>query len=104
MLAKAQIELYLGRADDALELVDASWRELTTSLLMRVQVLRLEALFLRARARLAAAAQSPQNDRLAVMAEADAKKIEAEHMVWSDPLAHLVRSGVAHVQAASTTR
>jgi eukaryotic-like serine/threonine-protein kinase len=98
MLAKAQIELYLNRAEDALELVNASWRELTTSLLMRVQVLRLEAFFLRARARLAAAAQSPQPHRLAVMAEADAKKIEAEHMTWSDPLAYLVRSGVAHVQ------
>jgi len=99
LLAKAQIELYLGRAEDALELVNASWRELTKSLLMRVQVLRIEAYFLRGRARVGSAARSRLNARLAVLAEADAKKIEAEHMVWSDPLAHLIRSGIAHVQA-----
>ncbi len=98
LLAKAQIELYLGRAEDALEVVESSWRELTGSLLMRVQVLRLEAYFLRARARLALATQSRQNQRLIALAEADARRIESDHMFWSDPLSHLLRGGIAHLQ------
>ncbi|HXW06829.1 MAG TPA: protein kinase [Vicinamibacterales bacterium] len=97
LLASVQIELYLGRGEDAQQLVEGKWRELSHSLLMRVQVLRIEARFLRARARLSVAAGDDGRRQLA-LAAADARAIAAERTFWSEPLAGLVHGLVEAVQ------
>ena len=102
LLAEAQIELYAGHATDALRIVELLWRDLSRSLLMRVQVLRIEAHFLRARTRLAVAAQKSDR-RLIAAAERDAKAIAAEGMFWAAPLADLLRAGAASLRGQEDT-
>jgi hypothetical protein len=64
-----------------------------------VQLTKLEALHLRARAALLLATQRPAQRRsLVKFALADAAKIEKEDMPWSNPLAALVRAGAAMVE------
>ena len=64
-------------------------------MLLRTQVLRIEATYLRARAVLATALIDRDRDKLA-QAEKLARKIEKENMAWAKPLAVVVRSAVAH--------
>ncbi|MBI5479227.1 MAG: AAA family ATPase [Deltaproteobacteria bacterium] len=94
--AEIQLELYerAGRAAQAM--VMRGWGALKRTLLLRVQTVRIEAWHLRARAALAAAAESPdERTRLLHEAERDAKRIFKEKMPWSNPLAELVLGGVA---------
>jgi hypothetical protein len=94
LLAQANIELYNGNGPAAYQLVDAKWQELRRSLLLRIQVLRLEAFFLKARTILA----SSEADRQLQVAEALATRIAREKMHWSDPLALLIHSGIANLR------
>jgi hypothetical protein len=96
MLAEAQAELYSKRGNAALAIVEERWPALDGSLLLMCQLTELEALHLRARASLSAAVESP-NRRAALHAsvERDAKKMLAEKMPWSTPLAHLLLATVA---------
>ena len=55
LLAQAQIELYTGDADVAWKHIVGQWPALENSMLLRTQVLRIEATYLRARAFLATA-------------------------------------------------
>ncbi|HEY7955354.1 MAG TPA: serine/threonine-protein kinase PknK, partial [Polyangia bacterium] len=100
LLAHAQIDLYLGDGGRALERLDAEWRALSKSLYLRIQNVRIEALHLRARARLAAACDEKRadRDRLLAAASSDARRIARERMPWSDPLARLVEAGVAQAR------
>jgi hypothetical protein len=77
--------------------VQEAWRTMSRSLLLRVQFLRIEALWLRARAALAAsgATTSRERKRYWAQAEGDGKRIARERMRWSTPIAELVRAGVA---------
>jgi len=63
-------------------------------MLLRVQSVRIEATHLRARLALASAAWSDRERRLKT-AEKLAQKLMDERMAWSDPLAALIRAGVA---------
>jgi len=92
--ALVQIELYTGDADVAWKHIVGQWGALENSMLLRTQVLRIEATYLRARAALATAAQSDDRDRLRI-AEKLAGKIEKEKMSWAQPLVNLVRAAVA---------
>ena len=56
MHALAQIELYTGDAEVAWKHIQGQWKALEQSMLLRIQVLRIEAMHLRARAALASAA------------------------------------------------
>lgn len=95
LLSHAQIDLYTGLGDQALRRVEALWPVLERHQLLRVQIIRTEMLFLRARASLAVAARSPSAAGWLARAAADARRIERERMTWSRPLAGMVRAGVA---------
>ena len=106
LLALAQIDLYLGDGRAALERVDATWNRLASAFLFRVQSVRLDALFLRARAALACASGDHEATRLR-RAVKDAKRILAEGATWAAPLARLILAAVdareGHVARAMIT-
>jgi len=93
--ALVQNELYTGDVEVAWKHVEGQWPDLKHSMLLRFQVLRIEALHLRARAALASGVAAGDVERLH-FAEKLARKIEKEKMDWAMPLAALVRGAVAH--------
>jgi hypothetical protein len=97
LLAETQIDLYQGEGVRALDRMHDAWPQLKASLLLQVQLTRLEAWHLRARAALRAAEVATGSTRTDLLeaAERDAGRIERERMPWSDPLAALLRAGVA---------
>ena len=92
LLARTQIELYAGRAEAAWNLVESGWPELRRSMLLRVQVVRVEANYLRARCALAA--KKPGADRLAA-------SLAGEGVAWAEPLAEVIRAGCANTDRPS---
>ncbi|MSP60181.1 MAG: serine/threonine-protein kinase PknK [Myxococcales bacterium] len=101
-----QADLYEGEPASAWRRVQAAWPKLPASHLLRLQLLRVDIHQLRARAALALAAAQPSGavrapwDRasLCALAEADATKVAGERMKWSEPLAALLRAGVARLR------
>jgi serine/threonine protein kinase len=100
LLSLAQTDLYCGNARAALTRIDERWKPLERAYLLRVQQILLFMLQLRARAELAVAnsVRDPERERLLRAAERDARRIERERMPWTDPMAALVRAGVARLR------
>jgi serine/threonine protein kinase/tetratricopeptide (TPR) repeat protein len=98
--ALVQNELYTGDVEVAWKHIEGQWKELESSMLLRFQVLRIEALHLRARAALASAAVGGAPERL-LLAEKYARKIEREDMLWARPFVALVRGAIAHQRSQS---
>jgi tRNA A-37 threonylcarbamoyl transferase component Bud32 len=99
LLALAQIELYSGNGLVAWKQVSSQWPALSSSMILRVQIIRIEALHLRARCALAAAASGAADaQRLIAVAERLATQISKEGMKWADPLAALLQAGVAFLR------
>ena len=94
MLALAQNELYTGDAEVAWKHISGQWPGLKRSMLLRFQVLRIEAMHLWARAALATATVEGDTEKLR-FAEKLASNIEAEKMAWGKPFAYLIRAAVA---------
>lgn len=65
-------------------------------MLMRIQILRIEAMHLKARAALGSAAASNEPARRLKAAEALAQKMAQERVAWATPFVSLVRAGIAH--------
>jgi serine/threonine protein kinase len=97
LLARADIALYRDDREAAWNQVTSEWPALARSLLLRIHVLRVEAKHLRARCALAMAVGAPDPRPWLRSAERLAGEIERERMAWSDPLALLLRAGVAGV-------
>jgi len=97
MLARVQTELYRGRPEAAWQLLDEHQSMVRRSLMTRVQVIRIEWLYLRARSALAIAAKDGDSRFLAA-ARVGARRIARERMPWSDPIALLLQAGVAYVE------
>ncbi len=96
MLAEANVELYAGNGAHAYELVVRDWRTLERSFLLRVQYVRADASFLRARAALASAtACADPRSRIAEAARL-ARQLQGEGMPWTAALAAMIAAGVAH--------
>ncbi|HWN08268.1 MAG TPA: protein kinase [Pyrinomonadaceae bacterium] len=93
--ALVQNELYTGDLEVAWKHVEGQWPDLEDSMLLRFQVLRIEAMHLRARAALASGVAAGDTQRLH-FAEKLARKIEREKMEWAMPFAALIRGAVAH--------
>ncbi len=99
LLALAQIELYTGDGIVAWKQISDQWPALSKSMMLRVQIIRVEALHLRARCALAAAATDTGDaQRLIEVAEHLANQIAKEAMKWADPLAALLQAGVANLR------
>jgi serine/threonine protein kinase len=94
LVALAQIELYTGDYEVVWKHIEGQLRSLEESMLLRIQILRVEARHLRARAALASAAWSEREGRLRT-AESLARKIQKEPLQWADALAALIRAGIA---------
>jgi hypothetical protein len=75
------------------------WPALEHSLLLRAQYILIQSLHHRARAALAMVdtgrAPAPERDRFLRAASRDAARIEREKMPWANPLAQLIRAGLA---------
>jgi serine/threonine protein kinase/tetratricopeptide (TPR) repeat protein len=95
LVARAGISLYRGEGKIAHERVLARWPELSGSLLLLVQFVRIDATCIRARTALAHAIEVP-SERTGLLAaiEKDLHKVEKEEMPWGMPLAKLLRAGV----------
>jgi hypothetical protein len=102
MVWSVETELYVGDGARALAILDEGHRALRRSFLLQVQFLRGMTHFARARALVATAATLPNAERserlrLATGARALAKKLEREHMPWTDALARFVSAAAANV-------
>lgn len=96
LLANAEIDLYQGDGLAAQTRVSERWPALKRSLLLGVQIIRINMLFLRGRAAVSAATCLPETSqerrRFLKEADRDAGRIEREDMPWSNPLAFLLRA------------
>ena len=98
LLARVQADLYCDDARAAQQRLRKNWPELEKSLLLRVHLVRVEALQARARAALAIAAGGGEVKSLLRLACKAAAKIDADRRPWAEPLAALLRAGVAAVK------
>ena len=99
LLGERQVELYTGDAEAAYRNVHAQWGALDSSLLLMVQLTRLEATHLRARSALALARVRRSEQRtLCREVEQDAGRLLKERMPWCNPLVALLRAGAAATQ------
>jgi hypothetical protein len=98
MLARVQTALYRGNAEAAWRLLDEQKSMVRRSLLTRVQLIRIEFFYLRARSALAMAGRSSSSRRFLSLARAGARHIAAERMPWSDPIALLLRAGITYLE------
>jgi hypothetical protein len=97
-----QTALYRGHAEAAWRLLAEHRPMLRGSFMTRIQVIRIETLYLRARSALAMAAANGDSRRFLSIARAGARRIARERMPWSDPIALLLRAGIAYVEGSSS--
>ena len=94
--SKINTALYTGDAEAAWGHVISERDALRGSLLLRIQVFRIQALNMRARIALAITEQEPARaPRLLKETLRLARAIESERKAWADPLAWLLQAGVA---------
>jgi len=98
MHALAQIELYTEDAEVAWKHIQGQWKTLEDSMLMRIQILRIEAMHLQARAALASAPRSNDRVRRLKAAEKLARRIARERVAWAMPFVQLVDAAIAFQQ------
>ena len=98
LLARVQTALYRGDGGDAWRLFTEHEPSLRRSLITRLQVFRVETHYMRGRSALAMAAMNRDRRRFLSIARAEARRIARERMPWSDPIALLVRAGVAYLE------
>lgn len=96
LIAHTNTDLYLGEAAAARERVESHWPIVSKTLIMRVQLFRVESRYLRARAALAVAAASGRDvNTLLQFSDARAAEIAKENMPWSNPFVPLLRGAAA---------
>jgi hypothetical protein len=100
--ARVQTALYRGHAADAWALVTEHAPAVRRSLWLRVQLMRIETAFLRARCALAMASEGQAPRRMRALAAQEATRIARENTPWSSSLALLVRATVAHLEGNAT--
>ena len=98
LLARVQTALYRGNGGEAWRLFTEHEPSLRRSLITRLQVFRVETRYMRARSALAMAAMNRAPHRFLSIARAEARRIARERMPWSDPIALLLRAGVAYLE------
>jgi hypothetical protein len=97
LLAEAQIELYCGDGPAAWEVLRERWPAFRRSMILRIQMARIEAYHLKARCALAMATTLPPAERAPYLRQADAlaDRVASERAPWGDALAALTRAGSA---------
>ncbi|MFO0723571.1 MAG: protein kinase [Myxococcota bacterium] len=95
LLGRSQIYLYGARAEHALQVLEEEWPKLEDHYFLKLQNVRIEAIYLRALALIGTAHQNPRRrNGLLSQAERWATELEKESMRWSTPLAAMIRAGV----------
>jgi hypothetical protein len=94
----AQVDLYEGEALNALRRLEEAWPVLRRSFLLRVQNVRIEARATRAFAATRVATKGTDRGAMLEIAEADAAAITREGAAWGEPIAALIRAGVARAR------
>jgi hypothetical protein len=99
VLTNANAHLYRGNAAPALERVERQYRPLSRSMLLRVQVARIEFFDLRGRCALALCrtAAGPERRRLKAQVAADIRRLEREATPGALAQAHTLAAGLAAV-------
>jgi tetratricopeptide (TPR) repeat protein len=95
LMGQVQTALYQGDRSAAWDLITGQWPALKASLFLRVQTVRIFMINLRARSALQAAVGAAQPRPFHRAALADARRLERERTLWSQPLAAALRAGVA---------
>jgi tetratricopeptide (TPR) repeat protein len=103
MVADANVALYEGDGEQAYERLARDWKKLEKSFVLRVQYVRADAWFARARAALARAKGSRAPGPDLAEAERIARRLAKENMPWIDVLAGIVRAGVARLRGDAKT-
>ncbi|NUQ65305.1 MAG: hypothetical protein HUU20_22795, partial [Pirellulales bacterium] len=103
LIGSLQIDLYLADGRRAWERLAQAWRKYRKSFYASNPLYRPVLHHLRARAALASVGAGQNNRALIRSALRDAKRPERERAAWCDPLAWLVRAGVAAVQRDEKT-
>ena len=99
--ARGEIDLYTGTPRAAWERIWERWPDYLRSRLHYYEALYIETLYLRGRVALALAATpdgtvcAAETKRLLAQAARDARGIERERAHWGEPLAQLLRAGLA---------
>jgi serine/threonine protein kinase len=93
--ARVQILLYRGEIAAVCKLVATAWPFLKRSMLLRMQITRIQWLEFRARCALAAAVHSPNPAPLLRAAECDARRLDRERRPWASAYAQFIRGGIA---------
>lgn len=86
-----QIDMYTGQGRRAWRRVSKTWKPLRASNILRVKIIRCEALFLRARSALSAVATTDDHRPLLSAARQDADRLEKEDTPWTRAAAALIR-------------
>jgi hypothetical protein len=99
MLGWVHLDLYRGRPDAAYARVERIWPRLRRALFFRIESLRIEAHWLRARTALALAQEDPTGRR-ALLLEATrcARALASERPQWAKTVSCLVMAGVANME------
>jgi hypothetical protein len=92
--ARTILELYCGRGDDAWQLVEHGWRRYCTSLLGRIQQIRVDFLQVQGRAALSAASAAANPAPLLQAARRIVGRLHRERTPWADATASLIQSGI----------
>jgi len=102
LYARGEIGLYEGRGAETLAYVQDRWPALKRSMLLRIQGARVESIYLRARAALAAAmdprATAAVRRSALRLASADARRLGGESAAWSRAAALVVTAGLATIR------
>jgi hypothetical protein len=101
MLARVQTALYRGDGEAAWRLVTEQQSMLRRSLITQVPVFRVESPYLLARSALAMAARNRSTRRFLSVARAGTRRIARERRPWSDPIALLLRAGIAYIEGST---
>ena len=98
-VAHASVDLYLGDPRSALGRIDAAWRTLQSSGMLRFQMVRIELRDLRARCALAIAVDgsctAAERARRLRDARKETARIAREDLGWATPVADALQGGIA---------
>jgi serine/threonine protein kinase len=102
LMARAQVELYRGETLAASSRIRAHWRAVVRSMLLRIPMLRIQAIDSRARALVACVRDDAVSRKeLLHLAAHDARRLERERMPWPEGCAHMIRGAIASIEGDS---
>ncbi len=88
----AQIDLYEGKPDSAFSRVEGAWGALSRSLVLQIQQLLIEFLYLRGRSALSAAAKGGMRREHMKAGLRDAERLQGTGAAWAQPLGELLHA------------